>query len=67
VLGPLSDPVRFGGDRADAFHVVAPSLPGYGFSGPTTSRGWNVPRIARAFARLMTELGYERFFAQGGD
>jgi microsomal epoxide hydrolase len=67
VLGPLSDPVRFGGDRADAFHVVAPSLPGYGFSGPTTSRGWDIRRIARAFAALMSALGYDRFFAQGGD
>ncbi len=51
----------------DTFHVVAPSLPGYGFSGPTRARGWDVPRIARAFAALMDELGYERYGAQGGD
>ncbi len=67
VLGPLSDPASHGGDPADAFHVVAPSLPGYGFSGPTTERGWNITRVAAAFLELMTRLDYERFFAQGGD
>ena len=67
VVGPLSDPAAYGSDPADAFHVVAPSLPGYGFSGPTTSRGWDVHRSARAFGDLMAGLGYERFFAQGGD
>jgi pimeloyl-ACP methyl ester carboxylesterase len=67
VIGPLSDPVAHGGDAADAFHVVAPSLPGYGFSGPTTDRGWDIHRSARAYADLMARLGYGRFFAQGGD
>jgi microsomal epoxide hydrolase len=67
VIGPLSDPVAHGGDAADAFHVVCPSLPGYGFSGPTVERGWDVHRIARAWAELMSGLGYDRFFAQGGD
>jgi microsomal epoxide hydrolase len=67
VIGPLSDPVAHGGDPADAFHVVAPSLPGYGFSGPTRERGWDIHRTARAFGDLMAGLGYERFFAQGGD
>ena len=67
VIGPLTDPVAHGGDAADAFHVVAPSLPGYGFSGPTTEPGWDGHRIARAFAELMAQLGYDRFFAQGGD
>jgi len=67
VIGPLVDPVAHGGDAADAFHIVCPSLPGYGFSGPTTEPGWTVPRIADAFVSLMTRLGYDRFFAQGGD
>ncbi len=67
VLGPLSDPASHGGDPADAFHVVAPSLPGYGFSGPTTEASWDSRRIAGAFAELMSRLGYERFGAQGGD
>jgi microsomal epoxide hydrolase len=67
VIGPLTDPVAHGGDEADAFHVVAPSLPGYGFSGPTTQLGWNPRRIAGAFAQLMADLGYERYGAQGGD
>lgn len=67
VLGPLSDPASHGGDPADAFHVVAPSLPGYGFSGPTSERGWNSTRVAAAFLELMSRLGHERFFAQGGD
>jgi len=67
VLGPLTDPRAHGGDPADAFHVVAPSIPGYGLSGPTTERGWNVKRVASAWSELMTRLGYDRFGAQGGD
>src|SRR5207249_10233499 len=65
VIGPLSDPAAHGGDRADAFHVVCPSLPGYGFSGPTRERGWDTRRIALAFAELMARLGYDRYGAQG--
>lgn len=67
VIGPLSNPRAHGGDPADAFHVVAPSLPGYTFSGPTREMGWNPRRIAGAFARLMAALGYDRYGAQGGD
>jgi len=67
VLGPLADPAAHGGDPANAFHVVAPSLPGYGFSGPTRERGYDAERIASAFAELMERLGYDRYFAQGGD
>jgi pimeloyl-ACP methyl ester carboxylesterase len=67
VLGPLTDPVAHGGDAADAFHVVCPSLPGYGFSDRPTTRGRGVPWIAQAWATLMSRLGYERFGAQGGD
>jgi pimeloyl-ACP methyl ester carboxylesterase len=67
VIGPLTDPRAHGGDPADAFHLVAPSIPGYGFSGPTRDRGWNVHRIAQAWAELMQRLGYERYGAQGGD
>jgi microsomal epoxide hydrolase len=67
VLGPLSDPAAHGGDPADAFHVVAPSLPGFGFSGPTHERDFDSRVIARSFQRLMLGLGYERYFAQGGD
>jgi microsomal epoxide hydrolase len=67
VIGPLTDPVAHGGDAADAFHVVAPSLPGYAFSGPTSTPGWHPRRIAQAFARLMADLGYGRYGAQGGD
>ena len=67
VLGPLSDPRAHGGDPVDAFHVVAPSLPGYGFSGPTSERGWNPRRMAAAFAQLMAALGYDRYGTQGGD
>lgn len=63
----LTDPVRHGGDAADAFHVVIPTIPGFGFSGPTPDTGWDVARVARAFARLMADLGYERYVAQGGD
>jgi len=67
VIGPLTDPVAYGGKAADAFDVVVPSLPGYGFSGKPTSGGWNPVRIAKAWATLMTRLGYTRYVAQGGD
>jgi pimeloyl-ACP methyl ester carboxylesterase len=67
VIGPLTDPVAHGGAAADAFHVVAPSLPGYGFSDKPVRTGWDVHRIARAWSELMTGLGYERYGAQGGD
>ena len=67
VIEPLVDPVRFGGDAADAFHVICPSLPGYAFSGKPSGTGWGVDRIARAWAVLMARLGYPRYFAQGGD
>jgi microsomal epoxide hydrolase len=67
VMGPLADPRTHGGDPADAFHIVAPSLPGFGFSGATREPGWNSRRIARAFDTLMCGLGYETYFAQGGD
>ncbi len=67
VLGPLTDPRSHGGDPADAFHVVAPSLPGFGWSDKPTSPGWTVERIARAWDDLMGRLGYDRYGAQGGD
>jgi pimeloyl-ACP methyl ester carboxylesterase len=67
VVGPLADPAGHGGDRADAFHVVVPSIPGFGLSGPTPDTGWEAGRIADAWAELMRRLGYERFGAQGGD
>jgi microsomal epoxide hydrolase len=67
VIGPLSDPAAHDGDPADAFHVVAPSIPGYGFSGPTSEPGWGPVRIAAAFAELMERLGYGRYGAAGGD
>jgi pimeloyl-ACP methyl ester carboxylesterase len=67
VIGPLSDPRAHGGNPADAFHLVIPSLPGFGFSGPPRETGWSTNRIARAWAELMRRLGYERYGAQGGD
>jgi pimeloyl-ACP methyl ester carboxylesterase len=67
VIGPLSDPTAYGGDAANAFHVVCPSLPGYGFSDKPSSTGWKVERIARAWTELMARLGYDRYGAQGGD
>jgi pimeloyl-ACP methyl ester carboxylesterase len=67
VVGPLTDPAAHGGDPADACHVIAPSLPGFAFSGPTHERGWHPRRIASAFADLMAALGYERYGIQGGD
>jgi pimeloyl-ACP methyl ester carboxylesterase len=67
VIEPLTDPTAHGGQAADAFHLVCPSLPGYGFSGKPTVAGWSVERMARAFAELMPRLGYARYVAQGGD
>lgn len=67
VIPRLTDPAAHGGGAGDAFHVVAPSLPGYGFSEPTRTRGWDARRIARAFIELMRRLGYARYGAQGGD
>lgn len=67
VIGPLSDPVAYGGDAADAFHVVCPSLPGYGWSAKPTATGWGLERIAAAWGTLMARLGYGRYGAQGGD
>ena len=67
VIGPLTDPTAHGGDAADAFHLVVPSLPGYGFSDRPAQPGWGVERIAGAWARLMARLGYRRYGAQGGD
>ena len=67
VIGPLADPRAHGGDPADAFHLVIPRSPGFGFSGPTRSAGWTTGRVARAWAELMARLGYERYGAQGGD
>ncbi|HEY9245040.1 MAG TPA: epoxide hydrolase, partial [Streptosporangiaceae bacterium] len=67
VIGPLTDPERHGGDAADAFHLVCPSLPGYGFSGRPDQPGWGVQKIADAWHELMRRLGYRRYAAQGGD
>ena len=70
IVGPLTDPTAFGGKAEDAFDIVIPSLPGYGFSGKptgTTGTGWDPARIARAWTALMKRLGYKRFVAQGGD
>jgi pimeloyl-ACP methyl ester carboxylesterase len=66
-VGPLTDPTADGGQAEDAFHLVLPSLPGYGFSSEPTELGWNVGRVARAWAELMHRLGYTRYVAQGGD
>jgi len=67
IIGPLTDPAAYGGSAADAFHLVIPSIPGYGFSGPTRDRGWDARRVARAWTELMSRLGYQRYGAQGGD
>jgi pimeloyl-ACP methyl ester carboxylesterase len=67
MIGPLVDPVAHGGDAQDAFHVVIPSIPGFGFSTPLHEPGWDVARTARAFDALMAELGYERYGVEGGD
>jgi pimeloyl-ACP methyl ester carboxylesterase len=66
-IGPLTDPTAHGGKAEDAFHLVLPSLPGYGFSGEPTELGWNAGRVAQAWAELMRRLGYDRYVAQGGD
>ena len=67
VVGPLTDPTAHGGRAEDAFHLVLPSMPGYGFSGKPQSTGWGPERIARAWAVLMDRLGYDRYVSQGGD
>lgn len=67
VIGPLTNPAAHGGKAEDAFDVVVPSLPGFGFSGPTHEAGWNNVRIGKAFVELMSRLGYQRFGVQGGD
>src|SRR3954453_6870533 len=66
-VGPLTDPTAYGGSAPDAFHLVLPSLPGYGFSGEPAEVGWDLVRTARAWAELMSRLGYDRYVAQGGD
>jgi pimeloyl-ACP methyl ester carboxylesterase len=66
-VGPLTDPTAHGGTAADAFHLVLPSLPGYGFSGEPAEVGWDLARTARAWSELMRRLGYDRYVAQGGD
>ena len=67
VIGPLTDPVSYGGDAAEAFDLVIPSIPGYGFSGPTNDTGWDSARVAKAWDTLVKRLGYERYGAHGGD
>jgi pimeloyl-ACP methyl ester carboxylesterase len=67
IIEPLTDPTAHGGGAADAFHLVIPSMPGYGFSGRPTTTGWGPERIARAWINLMRRLGYQHFVAQGGD
>src|ERR687892_1065905 len=66
-VGPLTDPTAHGGQAGDAFHLVLPSLPGYGFSSEPAELGWDAARTARAWAELMHRLGYTRYVAQGGD
>jgi len=67
IIGPLTDPTAYGGKAEDAFHLVIPSIPGYGYSGKPGTTGWGPSRIAYAWVTLMKRLGYEKFFAQGGD
>ena len=67
IIGPLTDPTAHGGKAEDAFHVVVPSMPGYGFSGKPTTAGWDPVHIARAWVVLMKRLGYDQLVAQGGD
>ena len=67
VIGPLIDPVAHGGNAEDAFHVVCPALPGYGFSGKPRDTGWSIEKIAETWNQLMIRLGYDEYFAQGGD
>ena len=66
-VGPLTDPTAHGGDAEDAFHLVLPSIPGYGFSGEPAEVGWSAARIGQAWAELMRRIGYTRYVAQGGD
>src|ERR1700731_4692361 len=67
IIDPLTNPAAHGGGASDAFHLVIPSMPGYGFSGKPTATGWDPPHIARAWIVLMERLGYTRYVAQGGD
>jgi pimeloyl-ACP methyl ester carboxylesterase len=67
MIGPLTDPVAYGGQAADAFHLVIPSLPGFGFSGPVADSGWSTDRVGRIWAELMNRLGYDKYGVQGGD
>src|SRR5262249_31358996 len=67
IIEPLTDPTAHGASAADAFHLVIPSMPGYGFSGKPTLTGWGPERMGHAWARLMQRLGYTRYVAQGGD
>ena len=67
IIDPLTNPTKYGGTQEDAFHVVCPTLPGYGFSGKPTQIGWGVEKIAKAWDELMVRLGYETYGAQGGD
>src|SRR6201981_187259 len=67
IIDPLANPTAHGGNASDAFHIVVPSMPGYGFSGKPTTTGWGPERIARAWPVLMKRLGYDKFVAQGGD
>src|ERR1700680_1834212 len=67
IIDPLTNPTAHGGSASDAFHLVIPSMPGYGYSGKPTTPGWDVPHIARAWVALMKRLGYTKFVAQGGD
>src|SRR5215211_7269461 len=67
IIDPLTDPTAHGASASDAFHLVIPSMPGYGFSGKPTTTGWGPEHIARAWAELMKRLGYDRYVAQGGD
>ena len=67
IIEPLTNPIAFGGDASDAFHVVVPSIPGLGFSNPVPEPGWDTSRIAKAYAELMERLGYEHYGVQGSD
>src|SRR3954463_3903889 len=67
IIDPLTNPTAHGGNASDAFHLVIPSIPGYGYSGKPTTTGWDGPHIARAWVVLMKRLGYTKFVAQGGD
>ena len=67
IIGPLTNPTKYGGKAEDAFHVICPSLPGYGFSGRATNTGWGVEKIGKTWGKLMDRLGYDRYVAQGGD